>query len=68
MTAVADFIRRSQTELTQVTESKLEKVETEAACFIKKLEEDIMQIKQNKLQLNKFSLGNDAFFLGSSTR
>lgn len=61
MTAVVDFIKRSQAELAELIQSKQKKMEAEAAGFIKELEEEIMQIKQNNLQLNQVSLNNDAF-------
>lgn len=61
MTSVMDFIKRSQAELTNVVQRKQEKLEAETTGFIKELEEEIMQIKQNNLQLNQLSLGNDAF-------
>lgn len=61
MTAVVDFIKRSQAELAELIQSKQKKMEAEAAGFIKELEEEIMQIKQNNLQRNQVSLDNDAF-------
>uniref|UniRef100_A0A3Q3QDN3 Bloodthirsty-related gene family, member 2 n=1 Tax=Monopterus albus TaxID=43700 RepID=A0A3Q3QDN3_MONAL len=53
MTAVVEYIKKSQAELTEVIETKKKKIETEAEGFIKELEEEIMQIKQKNLQLNQ---------------
>uniref|UniRef100_A0A3Q3J9R5 B30.2/SPRY domain-containing protein n=1 Tax=Monopterus albus TaxID=43700 RepID=A0A3Q3J9R5_MONAL len=50
MTAVVEYIKKSQAELTEVIETKKKKIETEAEGFIKELEEEIMQIKQKNLQ------------------
>ncbi|XP_044061269.1 E3 ubiquitin-protein ligase TRIM39-like [Siniperca chuatsi] len=61
MTAVVDYIKRSQTELTEVIQTKQKIIETETEGFIKELEDEIMKIKQNNLQLNLVSLTHDAF-------
>lgn len=61
MTAVVEYIKKSQAELTEVIETKKKKIETEAEGFIKELEEEIMQIKQKNLQLNQVSVANDPF-------
>ncbi|XP_070768975.1 E3 ubiquitin-protein ligase TRIM21-like [Enoplosus armatus] len=61
MTAVVDYIKRSQAELTGVIQTKQKIIETETEGFIKELEGEIMQIKQHNLQLNQVSLTNDAF-------
>ncbi|XP_059201984.1 E3 ubiquitin-protein ligase TRIM21-like [Centropristis striata] len=60
MTAVVDYIRRSQAELTEVIETKQEKIEKETRGVIKELEGEIMQIKERSLQLNKVSIKEDA--------
>ncbi|XP_074505397.1 E3 ubiquitin-protein ligase TRIM21-like [Sebastes fasciatus] len=60
MTAVADYIKRSQAELTEVIETKHKNIETERQDFIKELEGEIMQIKQKKGQLYQVTLTNDA--------
>ncbi len=60
MTAVVDYIKRSQADLTEVIQSKQKMIETETEGFIKELEGEIMQIKQQNLQLNQVSLTNDA--------
>ncbi|KAK2904377.1 E3 ubiquitin-protein ligase TRIM21-like [Channa argus] len=59
MTAVVDYIKKCQAELTEVIETKQKKTETVAEGFIKELEGEIMQIKQKNLQLNQVSLVND---------
>lgn len=61
MTALVDYIKKSQAELTEVIETKLKKCETEAEGFIKELEGEIMQIKQKNEELNQVSLANDPF-------
>ncbi|XP_035525465.1 zinc finger protein RFP-like [Morone saxatilis] len=61
MTAVVDYIKRSQAELTKVIQMQQEKTDTETESFIKELEGEIMQIKQNNLKLNQVLLNNDAF-------
>lgn len=61
MTAVVDYIKKSQAELSKVIETKQKKNETVAEGFIKELEGEIMQIKQKSSQLNQVSLANDPF-------
>ncbi|KAM9356858.1 E3 ubiquitin-protein ligase TRIM21-like [Symphorus nematophorus] len=61
MTAVVDYIKRSQAELTEVIQTQQKKTETETESFIKELEGEMMQIQQNNLQLNQVSLNNDVF-------
>lgn len=61
MTAVVDYIRRSQAELAEVIEMKQKKNERETKGFIEELEGEITQLKQKNLQLNEVSLSNDAF-------
>ncbi|XP_022069069.1 E3 ubiquitin-protein ligase TRIM39-like [Acanthochromis polyacanthus] len=61
MTAVVDYMKRSQAELTEVIETRQKKNETEAEDLIKELEGEIMQIKQKDLQLNDVLLTNDSF-------
>ncbi|XP_018549643.1 E3 ubiquitin-protein ligase TRIM21 [Lates calcarifer] len=63
MTAVVDYMKRSQAELSEVIEMKQKKTEKEAKGFIKELEGEIMQIKQQSLQLNQVSLDADPFTL-----
>ncbi|XP_071313414.1 E3 ubiquitin-protein ligase TRIM21-like isoform X1 [Trachinotus anak] len=58
-TALADYIKRSQAELTKVIEAKQKKTRTEAERFIQELEGEIMQIKQKNVELNQVSLAND---------
>ncbi|XP_029297171.1 LOW QUALITY PROTEIN: E3 ubiquitin-protein ligase TRIM21-like [Cottoperca gobio] len=60
MNDVVEYIRRSQAQLTEVIEAKQEKIETESKGFIKELEEEIVKIKQRKLQLNQVSFTDDA--------
>lgn len=60
MTAVVDYIKRSQADLTEVIQTKQKIIETETEGFIKELEGEIMQIKQKNLELNQVSLTNDA--------
>ncbi|KAI4819401.1 hypothetical protein KUCAC02_004648 [Chaenocephalus aceratus] len=60
MTAVVDYIKRSQAELSQVIETKQKQIETERKGFIKELEAEIMQLKQRKLKLDQVSLSNDS--------
>ena len=48
MTAVADYIKRSQAELAKVIAKKQKNIETERKGFIKELEGEIMQIKAKK--------------------
>ncbi|XP_028272749.1 zinc-binding protein A33-like [Parambassis ranga] len=59
MTAMVDYIKRSQAELTEVIETKQKKHETEAEGFIKELEGEIMQIKQKNLKVSEVLLTSD---------
>ncbi|XP_008293225.1 E3 ubiquitin-protein ligase TRIM68-like [Stegastes partitus] len=61
MTAMVDYIRRSQAELTEIIETRQKKNETEAEGLINELEEEIMQIKEKNQQLNDISLTDDPF-------
>lgn len=61
MTAVVDYTRRSQAELSEVIQTKQKKIETETEGLIKELEGEVMQIEQNNLKLNQVSVTNDAF-------
>ncbi|KAE8285677.1 Nuclear factor 7, brain [Larimichthys crocea] len=61
MTAVVDYVKRSQAELVKVILTRNKKTETETERFIKELEGEILQIKQNNAQLNQVSFNNDAF-------
>lgn len=60
MTAVVDYIKRSQADLTEVIQTKQKVIETETEGFIKELEGEIMQIRQKNSQLNQVSLTDDA--------
>ncbi|XP_063733382.1 zinc-binding protein A33-like [Eleginops maclovinus] len=59
ITGMVDYINRSYAELTEVVDIKQKKFETERKGFIKELEADIMQIKQQKLKLDQVSISND---------
>ncbi|KAK2848885.1 hypothetical protein Q5P01_008719 [Channa striata] len=61
MTAVVDYMKKCQAELTEVIEVKQKKTETMAEGFITELEGEIMQITQKNLELNQVSLVNDPF-------
>lgn len=61
MTAVVDYINRSQAELAEVIEMKQDKLETETKGLVAELEGEIMQIKQKNVQLYQVSLTDDAF-------
>ncbi|XP_040904377.1 E3 ubiquitin-protein ligase TRIM21-like [Toxotes jaculatrix] len=61
MTAVVDYIKRSRAELTEVTETRQKRMETQAEGFIKGLEEEISQITRKNVQLNQVSLASDPF-------
>ncbi|XP_034399735.1 zinc-binding protein A33-like isoform X1 [Cyclopterus lumpus] len=60
MTAMVDYMRRSQAELAEVIEMKQKKIETERNGLIKELEGEIVQLKQKTSQLNQVELHNDA--------
>lgn len=59
MSAVADLIKNSQAELAEVVQAKQQKMEDQAAGFIKVLENDIEQMKQNYSQLSQISVSKD---------
>lgn len=61
MTAVVDYIKKSQAELTEVLETKKRQNKTEGEGFIKEMEEEIRQIKEKNQKLNDVSLTNDPF-------
>ncbi|XP_068571250.1 E3 ubiquitin-protein ligase TRIM39-like [Cebidichthys violaceus] len=60
MTALVDYISRSQAELAEVIETKQKQIETERNGFIKELEGEIIQLKQKKSQLNQVKFTDDA--------
>ncbi|XP_027863826.1 E3 ubiquitin-protein ligase TRIM21-like [Xiphophorus couchianus] len=61
MAAVADYIQRSQIELTEVINTKLQQIEKEGMDFTTELDAEILQIKEKKEQLDKTSLTDDDF-------
>lgn len=61
MAAVVDYIKRSQTELTEVINKKLQEIEKDGMDCIAELDAEIVQIKVKKEQLNKTSLTDDDF-------
>ncbi|XP_053180014.1 E3 ubiquitin-protein ligase TRIM39-like [Scomber japonicus] len=61
MSAMVEYIKRSQAELTEVIETKQKNNETKAEGFIKELEGEITQIKQKNEQLHQISLTKDPF-------
>ncbi|XP_054453244.1 zinc-binding protein A33-like [Anoplopoma fimbria] len=61
MTALVDYIRRSQAGLAEVIETKQKKIEMESNGLIKELEGEIMQLKQIKSQLSQVAPHNDDF-------
>ncbi|TNN64830.1 Zinc-binding protein A33 [Liparis tanakae] len=60
MTAMVDYMRRSQAELAEVIETKHKQIETERNGLIKELEGEIMQLKQKTVQLKQVEFSNDA--------
>ncbi|XP_062416577.1 erythroid membrane-associated protein isoform X1 [Pungitius pungitius] len=60
MTAVMDYIRRSQAELARVIETKQKKIESERNSLIEKLEGEILQLRRRKSELNEVEFTNDA--------
>ncbi|XP_020508472.2 E3 ubiquitin-protein ligase TRIM21 [Labrus bergylta] len=61
MTALVDYIRRSQVELSEVIQTKKKKTEEDEKGFIKELEEEMMQIKQKQSELDQVTGINDSF-------
>ncbi|XP_060904523.1 E3 ubiquitin-protein ligase TRIM21-like [Labrus mixtus] len=61
MTALVDYIRRSQVELSEVIQTKKKKIEEDGKGFIKELEEEMMQIKQKQSELDQVTGINDSF-------
>lgn len=61
MTAVVDYMKRSQTEMTEVIKTKLKKIENEAKTFINELDEEMVQITLKNLELNEVSVTEDHF-------
>ncbi|KAM8909744.1 LOW QUALITY PROTEIN: E3 ubiquitin-protein ligase TRIM21-like [Spinachia spinachia] len=59
MTAMMDYIRRSQAQLAEVIETKQKKIETERNCLIKELEAEVLQVLQRKSELNDAEFTND---------
>ncbi|XP_029917851.1 nuclear factor 7, brain-like [Myripristis murdjan] len=61
MSALVQYINRSQAELTKVFGAKKKKTETQAEDFIKELEGEIMQLKQESEGLQQVPLSEDHF-------
>ncbi|XP_037531629.1 nuclear factor 7, brain-like [Nematolebias whitei] len=61
MTALVDYIERSQNELTEVVNAKLKTREKEAKDFIKELNAEVMEITLKNQQLNNIPLKEDPF-------
>ncbi|XP_060904515.1 E3 ubiquitin-protein ligase TRIM21-like [Labrus mixtus] len=61
MTALVDYIRRSQVKLSEVIQTKKKKIEEDGKGFIKELEEEMMQIKQKQSELDQVTGINDSF-------
>ncbi|KAM4554764.1 E3 ubiquitin-protein ligase TRIM21-like [Odontesthes bonariensis] len=61
MTTMVDYIKSSQTELTEVIKTKQKKLEKEGKAFISELDGDIMQIRLKNLQLNEVLVTDDHF-------
>ncbi|XP_047441274.1 nuclear factor 7, brain-like [Mugil cephalus] len=61
MTALVDYIKRSQGELTEVIEMKQRKNKMEGEGIIKEIQEESMQMKKTNLKLNDILLINDPF-------
>uniref|UniRef100_UPI0037E6FF9D E3 ubiquitin-protein ligase TRIM21-like n=1 Tax=Semicossyphus pulcher TaxID=241346 RepID=UPI0037E6FF9D len=61
MTALVDYIRRSQAELSEVIQTKQKKTEEETAGFIKELQGEIVQIKQKNAELDQVCGIDDPF-------
>lgn len=61
LTAVVDYLKKCQAELSQVIETKQKENESAADGFVKKLEDEIMQLQRKSSQLNQVSLTSDPF-------
>lgn len=61
MSAVADLIKRSQDELTEVIQARQQKIEDKAAAFVEMLENEIVQMKKSYSQLGQISVSKDPF-------
>lgn len=61
ITAMVDYIKRSQTEMTEVIKMKLKKIEKEAKSLMNEVDGEIMQIKLKNLELNDVSVTDDHF-------
>lgn len=61
MNAVADCVKRSQSELAKVIQTKQQETEDEAAGLIQMLEGEIEQMKQNYALLSRVPVGSDPF-------
>ncbi|XP_012708138.2 nuclear factor 7, ovary [Fundulus heteroclitus] len=61
MAAIEDYVRKSQTELTEVINTKLQTIEKEGNDFITELDAEIMQINVIKEKLDKASFIDDDF-------
>ncbi|KAM6924290.1 E3 ubiquitin-protein ligase TRIM21-like [Xenentodon cancila] len=59
MSAMGDYIKRSQIELTEVIKAKQNEIEKQANEFIKEMDEEIMKIKEKELQLNEVAPTDD---------
>lgn len=61
MNAVADFMKRSQSELAKVIQTKQQETEDEAAGLIEMLEVEVEQMKQNYAHLSQVPVSSDPF-------
>lgn len=61
MTAMADYIKRSQAELADVIETKQRRKQAEAEALMNELKGEIVQIKQKSRQLEGVSVTDDPF-------
>lgn len=61
MNAVADFVKRSQSEIAKVIQSKQQETEDEAAGLIAMLEDEVEQMKQNNAALSRVPVSSDPF-------
>uniref|UniRef100_A0A3Q0SBA2 Uncharacterized protein n=1 Tax=Amphilophus citrinellus TaxID=61819 RepID=A0A3Q0SBA2_AMPCI len=61
MTAVVDYIKRSQAELADVIETKQKKKQAEAEGLMNELKGEIMQMNQKSQQLDDVSITDDPF-------
>lgn len=61
MNAVADCVKRSQSELAKVIQTKQQETEDEAAGLIEMLEDEIEQMKQNYANLSRVPVSSDPF-------